>query len=42
MTSTGRDPRGSLTFSVEGRAYTYYSLAKAAAKLGNVDSCLSR
>jgi aconitate hydratase len=38
MTSTGHDTLGTRsTFTVNGRAYTYFSLAKAAAKLGNVD-----
>ncbi|HYD14084.1 MAG TPA: aconitate hydratase AcnA [Allosphingosinicella sp.] len=38
MTSTGHDTLGTRSsFDVGGRSYTYYSLAKAAAKLGNVD-----
>ncbi len=38
MTSTGHDTLGTRsTFDVGGRSYTYYSLAKAAEKLGNVD-----
>src|SRR3954466_78345 len=38
MTSTGHDTLGTRsTFDVGGRSYSYYSLAKAAAKLGNVD-----
>src|SRR3954466_551035 len=38
MTSTGHDTLGTRsTFDVGGRSYTYYSLAKAADKLGNVD-----
>ena len=43
MTSTGHDTLGTRsTFDVGGRSYTYYSLAKAAAKLGNVDKLPSR
>src|ERR1700712_3448791 len=38
MTSTGHDTLGTRsTFDVGGRSYFYYSLAKAAEKLGNVD-----
>jgi len=38
MTSTGHDTLGTRsTFDVGGRSYDYYSLAKAAAQLGNVD-----
>ncbi|HYI64603.1 MAG TPA: aconitate hydratase AcnA [Allosphingosinicella sp.] len=38
MTSTGHDTLNTRsTFDVSGRTYVYYSLAKAAAKLGNVD-----
>src|SRR6195952_5764218 len=38
MTSTGQDTLGTRsTFDVGGRSYVYYSLAKAAGKLGNVD-----
>jgi aconitate hydratase len=38
MTSTGQDTLGTRsTFDVGGKSYTYFSLAKAAAKLGNVD-----
>jgi aconitate hydratase len=38
MTSTGHDTLGTRSsFDVGGRTYTYYSLAKAAARLGNVD-----
>src|SRR3954454_14414833 len=38
MTSTGHDTLGTRSsFDVGGRTYSYYSLAKAAAKLGNVD-----
>jgi len=38
MTSTGQDTLGTRSsFSVGGKSYTYYSLAKAAAALGNVD-----
>ena len=38
MTSTGHDTLGTrATFDVGGKSYTYYSLARAAAKLGNVD-----
>ena len=38
MTATGQDTLGTRsTFEVGGKAYAYYSLAKAAAKLGNVD-----
>ena len=38
MTSTGHDTLGTRsTFDVGGKTYTYYSLAKAAAKLGSVD-----
>jgi aconitate hydratase len=38
MTSTGQDTLGTRSsFSVGGKSYTYYSLAKAAATLGNVD-----
>jgi aconitate hydratase len=38
MTSTGHDTLGTRSsFDVGGRTYIYYSLAKAAAKLGNVD-----
>src|SRR3954464_3151317 len=38
MTSTGHDTLGTRSsFDVGGRSYAYYSLAKAAAKLGNVD-----
>src|SRR3954449_10282462 len=38
MTSTGHDRLGTRsTFEAGGRSYTYYSLAKAAGKLGNVD-----
>jgi aconitate hydratase len=37
MTSTGQDTLGTRsTFDVGGRSYTYFSLAKAAAKLGDV------
>ena len=38
MTSTGQDTLGTRSsFEVGGKSYTYYSLAKAAEKLGNVD-----
>jgi aconitate hydratase len=38
MTSTGQDTLGTRsTFDVGGKTYTYFSLAKASAKLGNVD-----
>ena len=38
MTSTGQDTLGTRSsFDVGGKTYTYYSLAKAAAKLGSVD-----
>ncbi len=38
MTSTGQDTLGTRsTFDVGGKSYTYYSLARAAEKLGNVD-----
>jgi aconitate hydratase len=38
MTSTGHDTLGTRSsFDVGGRTYNYYSLAKAAGKLGNVD-----
>src|ERR1044072_9649774 len=38
MTSTGHDTLGTRSsFDVGGKSYTYYSLAKAASKLGNVD-----
>src|SRR3954467_5447113 len=38
MTSTGHDTLGTRSsFDVGGRSFTYYSLAKAAEKLGNVD-----
>jgi aconitate hydratase len=38
MTSTGQDTLGTRsTFKVGGKTYAYYSLAKAAASLGNVD-----
>jgi aconitate hydratase A / 2-methylisocitrate dehydratase len=38
MTSTGQDTLGTRsTFKVGGKSYTYFSLAKAAATLGNVD-----
>ncbi|HVQ09949.1 MAG TPA: aconitate hydratase AcnA [Allosphingosinicella sp.] len=38
MTSTGQDTLGTRsTFDVGGKSYTYFSLAKAAAKLGNLD-----
>ncbi len=38
MTSTGHDTLGTRSsFDVGGKSYSYYSLAKAAAKLGNVD-----
>ncbi|HEY5711827.1 MAG TPA: aconitate hydratase AcnA [Allosphingosinicella sp.] len=38
MTSTGNDTLGTRSsFEVGGKSYSYYSLAKAAAKLGNVD-----
>ncbi|HEV7658665.1 MAG TPA: aconitate hydratase AcnA [Allosphingosinicella sp.] len=38
MTATGQDTLGTRsTFDVNGRSYTYFSLAKAATKLGNVD-----
>src|SRR3954449_3127723 len=38
MTSTGHDRLGTRsTFEAGGRSYVYYSLAKAASKLGNVD-----
>jgi len=38
MTSTGHDSLGTRsTFDVGGKSYTYFSLAKAAAKLGSVD-----
>jgi aconitate hydratase len=38
MTSTGQDTLGTRsTFDVGGKSYTYFSLAKAAARLGNVD-----
>jgi aconitate hydratase len=38
MTSTGQDTLGTRsTFEVGGKSYAYFSLAKAAAKLGNVD-----
>jgi aconitate hydratase len=38
MTSTGHDTLATRsTFAVGGRSYTYFSLAKAAEKLGNVD-----
>jgi aconitate hydratase len=38
MTSTGQDTLGTRsTFDVNGKSYTYFSLAKAAARLGNVD-----
>ncbi len=38
MTSTGHDTLGTRSsFDVGGKSYTYYSLARAAAKLGNVD-----
>jgi aconitate hydratase len=38
MTATGQDTLGTRsTFDVGGKSYTYFSLAKAAAKLGNVD-----
>jgi len=38
MTSTGHDTLGTrATFEVGGKSYAYYSLGKAAEKLGNVD-----
>jgi aconitate hydratase len=38
MTATGQDTLGTRsTFDVGGKSYTYFSLAKAAARLGNVD-----
>jgi len=38
MTATGHDTLGTRsTFEVGGKSYAYYSLAKAAGKLGNVD-----
>ena len=38
MTSTGHDTLGTRSsFEVDGKTYAYYSLAKAAAKLGSVD-----
>jgi aconitate hydratase len=38
MTSTGQDTLGTRSsFEVGGKSYTYFSLAKAAATLGNVD-----
>src|SRR3982750_738680 len=38
MTSTGHDTLGTRsTFDAGGRTFAYYSLAKAAEKLGNVD-----
>jgi len=38
MTSTGQDTLGTRsTFDVGGKTYTYFSLAKAAAKLGPID-----
>jgi aconitate hydratase len=38
MTSTGHDTLGTRSsFDVGGKSYTYFSLAKAAEKLGNVD-----
>ena len=38
MTSTGHDTLGTRsTFDVGGKSYTYYSLARAAEKLGSVD-----
>src|ERR1043165_927832 len=38
MTSTGHDTLGTRSsFDVGGKSYSYYSLAKATAKLGNVD-----
>src|SRR3954462_15778971 len=38
MTSTGHDTLGTRSsFDVGGRSYSYYSLARAAEKLGNVD-----
>ena len=38
MTATGQDTLGTRsTFDVGGKTYAYYSLAKAAAKLGDVD-----
>ena len=38
MTSTGQDTLGTRSaFEVGGKSYSYYSLAKAAEKLGNVD-----
>jgi aconitate hydratase len=38
MTATGHDTLGTRsTFDVNGKTYVYYSLAKAAAALGNVD-----
>ena len=43
MTSTGHDTLGTRSmFEVGDRTYAYYSLAKAAAKLGNVDKLPSR
>ncbi|MEP4309706.1 MAG: hypothetical protein ABJ364_08160, partial [Lentilitoribacter sp.] len=38
MTTTGQDSLGTRSIlSVGGKDYAYYSLAKAAAKLGNID-----